>query len=151
MSQAARSADIYKLAEALRQASGDSSITTQDVLIDAAHDIKANMERDVPVRTGRLKQSISIQVRSHSVIIGPHTDYAAYVEYGTAPHVIRPKAGKKALSFTVGGKRVIVKSVNHPGTKPHPYVRPAFEQWADSLGEMVADANVKRLEQDYSQ
>lgn len=45
-----------------------------------------------------------------------NTSYALPQELGTEPHVIRPRR-KKALAFQVGGRTVIVKSVNHPGTK----------------------------------
>ena len=31
------------------------------------------------------------------------------------------------LSFTVAGKRVFAHKVNHKGSKPYPYMQPAFE------------------------
>lgn len=143
---AVASADIYKLASAMRESAGQSQITTQNVLVNSATYIKADMESRAPVRTGRLRQSIKIDVHQDRIVIGPHTEYAAFVEFGTKPHVIRPK-GKKALSFFVGGQRITVKSVNHPGTRAKPFVRPAFEDWVDTLGALVAEANVKRFKQ----
>jgi HK97 gp10 family phage protein len=142
------SADIHRLASALRESAGDSEITTHNVLVHSANYIKADMEARVPVRTGRLRQSIEVKVFTDRVVIGPDTEYAAYVEFGTKPHVIRPR-NKKALSFYVGGQRIVVTKVNHPGTKAQPYVRPAFEAWVDTLGTLVAEANVKRLEEAY--
>jgi hypothetical protein len=49
-------------------------------------------------------------------------DYSAHVEFGTAPHEIKPKS-KKALAFVSGGQKVVVKSVQHPGTRPNPFMR----------------------------
>jgi len=50
-------------------------------------------------------------------------DYAAYVEYGTGPHVIEPRAGRKGLKIPVpgGGGYIVRRSVNHPGSRPHPF------------------------------
>lgn len=46
-----------------------------------------------------------------------------FMEEGTAPHVIKPK-NKKALRFTIGGKTIFAKQVNHPGIEPRPTVQP---------------------------
>lgn len=143
---ASASADVYKLAQALRESAGQSEITTQNVLLHSANYIKADMEARAPVRTGRMRQSIEIKVMNEGVRIGPTTDYAAYVEYGTKPHEIRPK-NKKALRFRMGNTLVFAKKVNHPGTKAQPFVRPAFDAWVDTLGEMAVQANVKRFKQ----
>lgn len=137
-------ADLTKLIEMMQKAAGGAQLTTQQVLVDAATYIKGDMESRVPVRTGRLRQSISIQILQDRIVIGPHTEYAAYVEFGTKPHVIRAK-NKKALAFYSGGKRVIVKEVHHPGTRAQPYVRPAYQDWVDEIASQVAEANVKEL------
>lgn len=138
------SADINALANALRDSAGQADVTTQNVLVNSANYLKGEMEARVPVRTGRLRQSIQVRVHGEKVIIGPDTEYAAFVEFGTKPHVIRAK-NAKALAFKMGGQTVIVRKVNHPGTKAKPYVRPAFEAWVDTLGGLVAEAHVKRL------
>ena len=55
-------------------------------------------------------------------------DYGKYVEFGSPPHIIKPK-NKKALKFKVGkatkkGKDIVfAKEVKHPGTRPNPFVR----------------------------
>ncbi len=72
-------------------------------------------------------------------------EIAYYYHSGTRPHTIRPRPERVAayraarqahaaakskgkaprppmLKFTVGGRTVFATSVNHPGTKPHPYV-----------------------------
>ena len=139
-------ADVSRLAEALRRAANESGTTTQQVLIQSANHILAEMEVRVPVKTGNLRTSLGIKVTSDKVIIGPNerqAPYAGHVEFGTKPHVIRPKQRGGVLVFTVGGTKVFTTKVNHPGTKAQPYVVPAFEAWVDSLGTMAAEANAK--------
>jgi len=46
------------------------------------------------------------------------------VVHNTRPHVIKPVSAK-ALHWKSGGKDFFAKSVNHPGTNPQPYFRPA--------------------------
>ena len=140
------SADISQLAEALRRTATESETTTMDVMVRSANFIKAEMQSRAPVRTGTLRNSIFIQVDTDKVTIGPNltqAPYAGYVEFGTRPHEIRPKSAGGVLAFTVGGQKVFAKRVQHPGTKPQPYVMPAFQSWVDSLGTMAAEANVR--------
>ena len=143
-------ADIDRLTEALKRTAKESGITTQEVLIQASNHILAEMEAKVPVKSGQLRQSLGIKVSGDKVIIGPNINqapYAGYVEFGTKPHVIRPKKPGGVLVFKIGGTTVYTKKVNHPGTDPNPYVQPAFEAWVDSLGTMAAEANVKVFNQ----
>src|SRR5262245_31180233 len=128
------SADVTRLAEALRRTATQADITTHDVLVQSANQILAGMEAKVPVKTGKLRSSLTIQVRTDPVIIGPNplaAPYAAYVEYGTRPHEIRPRNPHGVLKFRVGGTWVYAKKVNHPGTQAQPYVLPAFMDWVD--------------------
>jgi len=139
-------ADVSKLADALRQTAQQSNLTTQQVLVMSANQILAEMEARVPVKTGKLRRSLRIEVQTDRVIIGPNpviAPYAGYVEYGTKPHLIRPKSPTGVLRFQIGPTTVYTKLVHHPGTKPNPFVKEAFQAWVDSLGTMAAEANVK--------
>lgn len=49
--------------------------------------------------------------------------YIGFVEFGTRPHVIRPK-GKKRLQLA---GHFIAGTVMHPGTTAKPFMRPAFD------------------------
>lgn len=75
-----------------------------------------------PVDTGRLKNSISFNVKDEDTIEISMASYGEAVEFGTLPHIIRPKS-KKALKFKSGGETVFAKKVNHPGTQPQPFIR----------------------------
>ena len=73
-----------------------------------------------PVDTSRLVNSIKVKAVDGGLVIGM-VEYGRFVEFGTPPHIIKPK-NKKALHW--GGKGgPIVKQVNHPGTRPNPFVR----------------------------
>jgi HK97 gp10 family phage protein len=99
----------------------------------------AEAKRRVPRKTGHLGRSIKAgRVTKRSATVEANARYAAYVEFGTKPHVIRPKT-KKALAWAPSGqtrlsgrprkgaKRIFATIVNHPGTKAQPFLRPAVE------------------------
>lgn len=90
--------------------------------------VQNEARRRAPVDTGRLRSSIVSRTegggRSLGYVIGSNVSYAAAVEYGTAPHVIKPKH-KKALFWP--GATHPVAQVNHPGTRAQPFLRPAIE------------------------
>jgi hypothetical protein len=73
----------------------------------------------VPWRTGFLVQSFRADITAGMLRWFPTASYAPYVEFGTAPHTITPKA-KKALSWP--GAAHPWASVHHPGTKPNPFM-----------------------------
>ncbi|MFF7534876.1 HK97 gp10 family phage protein [Streptomyces bobili] len=91
-------------------------------------DVQNEARRRAPVDTGRLRSSIVSRAegggRSVGYVIGSNVNYSAAVEYGTAPHVIKPKY-KRALYWP--GAAHPVAQVNHPGTRPQPFLRPAIE------------------------
>lgn len=90
-----------------------------------ASDIADTARTLAPFRNGHLKESIFHETDGLTAIVGTDCSYWRYVEYGTAPHEIRPKA-KKAL-FWEGAAHPVGK-VDHPGTAAQPYLRPALLQ-----------------------
>jgi HK97 gp10 family phage protein len=104
----------------------------------AAEQVKHQMREVVPVDTGTLRDSIAVVKDGSRYHIGPvGVEYAAHVEYGTRPHVIMARNGG-VLAFQVGGESRYAKSVKHPGTKPHPYIRPAREWAIEHLSKEIA-------------
>lgn len=85
-----------------------------------------------PVDTGRLRASGKIQYsslfsfRPKATVIFD-TDYAAFVNDGTAPHIIRPRRAQ-VLRFTVGGRVVFARVVHHPGTRANPFLDRALRE-----------------------
>lgn len=87
--------------------------------------LKQEVEQGAP---GSLKNSVSVKPRffKKSVLVtSSHKSgepVAAWVEFGTAPHIITPKT-KKVLRWFDGDTAIFAKKVRHPGTKPNPYFR----------------------------
>lgn len=80
-------------------------------------------------RTGKAKQSIvgqKISEDTGKVFVG--VDYGKHIEYGTKPHVITPKKANGILAWKVSGQWRYAKKVNHPGTKPYPFWKPAIKK-----------------------
>ena len=87
---------------------------------------KINLKTGGHSVSGKLIDSIRYEkVSNNEYKIVVDADYAAYIEYGTRAHIIRPK-NKKALKFQVDGKDIFAKEVHHPGTSPYPYMEPAI-------------------------
>lgn len=127
--------------------------------------------RDVPKRSYQLKKSIGYKIvdwGSPSPAIrfgagGGKIDYAGYLEFGTAPHQIRPRV-KSALSWfrTTGGatkdvpvglkgmppgSQVFAQSVNHPGIAPRPFFFKNIQRVSARFQKLVGELLAKKLEQ----
>jgi hypothetical protein len=88
--------------------------------------IRDDAKTIVHKRSGRLAESIISEAHDKVLRVGSRdVNYSTDVELGTAPHVITP-SNKKALSWP--GAAHPVARVNHPGTRPYPYLRPALFQ-----------------------
>ena len=94
-------------------------------LDDTADAMSLDAQRMVPVDTGRLRASINVKREFLIKAIGTNVEYATDVEFGTGPHEIVAK-NKKVLANKKKGI-IFGKKVKHPGSKPRPYMRPAFE------------------------
>lgn len=84
--------------------------------------LQNELKIECPVDKGRLRASIEVIYVDRMLKIFA-ADYIFHVEFGTKPHVIKAKPGKALKFKTSEGKEIIVKQVNHPGTRPNPFVR----------------------------
>jgi len=96
-----------RLSQIAEKLSGAVSV----VVRKAAFDVEANAKAVVPVDTGKLKSSITSEFLGPArAIIAPHTEYAAFVEFGTrkqrAQPYMRPAAEKVAPVFIEACKRL---------------------------------------------
>lgn len=116
-----------------------------NVLNDLADSIRSNAQQMAPVKTGRLRSSITVENTGTSLVIDVGVPYGMYQEFGTGSrgeyptgqYEIRPK-NKKFLAFKVGGKTVFTKKVMHPGVKAHPYLRPSTMKAVSELSSALA-------------
>ena len=74
-------------------------------------------------RTGILEQSIGWNFAGNGTAeVFANAEYAGWVEEGTEPHVIEPRAGRSALKIpSSAGGFFFTGKVDHPGSKPHPF------------------------------
>lgn len=116
-------------------------------------------KRRAPYRTGNLRRSIHVGGEMTALAIagtasgsalgsalvsptavevpfGTNVSYARDVEFGTGPHVIVP-VRRKALWWK--GARHPVPKVRHPGTRPHPFLRPAIDENRQAVAAEIAD------------
>lgn len=97
-----------------------------------ANEFKKAAKSGVPVDDGDLQRSIRVTTRSKGGTVyaslkagGKKAPHWHWVEFGTAAHKIKAKR-EHALSFG----SVTVSEVEHPGAKPKPFMRPAFDSAA---------------------
>jgi hypothetical protein len=101
--------------------------------------VVARAKELVPRQTGNLGRTIRLgQVTDTNVQVlaggQAGVGYAQFVEFGTKPHVIRPR-NKKILAWgknrrlsgsaRTGSEMIFAHEVNHPGTRAQPYLMPA--------------------------
>lgn len=120
-----------------------------------------------PVDDGDLKRSIKIRFRAKSKKFGyirmhltagdKNAYYAHMIEFGTAsfytgkgktigkPYIIKAQdstgaelsSGLKRKALKIGAN--MVGQVTHPGIRPRPFMRPAFDQSKDAALKVMAD------------
>ncbi len=95
-------------------------------------------------KTGELRDSLKIGNRTRggtvTAVVKTKVFYAKFVEFGTAAHVI---AGKNGGWLKFGGG--FMRSVDHPGAKARPFLRPALDGQAQNAVMTAAEYMKKRL------
>jgi HK97 gp10 family phage protein len=113
----------------------------KNIIKDTTLQIQANAKQRTPVDTGNLKRSISVDIAPDELSAKIFTDveYAATVEFGSAPHMIAVKDS----STLSDGNSFFGKEVNHPGTPAQPFLFPAYEEekneYIDKLERALGD------------
>jgi hypothetical protein len=80
-----------------------------------------------PWKSGNLARSIVKEVEGDRAVIRVLARYGIYVAAGTKPHLIRP-AWASCLAFKAkSGEMIFTRLVQHPGTKPNPFLEEAAE------------------------
>lgn len=131
------------------KAVGDGRAILGQLQTDTTYEAKKRVAR----KTGNTGRTIRPGYLTASEALVRANGAAPFLEYGTKPHVIRPKKGK-ALRFpaagvgtTLGGRvrtgevrrlgagaYVFAGEVKHPGTKPQPFLMPAAKAAAEKRG-----------------
>ncbi len=97
-------------------------------------------------RTGKLRDSTRVEdgKDDYSANVVARRRYASYIENGTPPHEIRPKRAR-ALRFVMNGSVVFARSVQHPGTKPRPFMRIAEKSGEQALESILQQETDRAL------
>lgn len=143
-------AEVRKL---LRKMPPAIKIAVERFLIKAGLVVKSSAKANAPVRTARLRDSISSKVDKlrQEAVIGPNVEYGPYVEHGTRPHFPPVKALSEWAGKVLGDASlgfVIAKSISKKGTKKQPYMLPALEDNVDNIRDIFVreiDLVIKRL------
>jgi len=88
--------------------------------------VQSLSQRNAPVNTGALRQSIASRFEPLKGIVEVFAKYAIYVHEGTRPHDIYP-VNKKALANVRKGL-MFGKHVKHRGSKPNPFMKRSSDQ-----------------------
>jgi len=117
------------------------------ILRVAARPILKAARAKAPVKTGGLRKSLRLKVKKAKipivkVIAGKGGAHANMVEFGTKPHIISAKDG--GVLRLHGGR--VVTSVSHPGSKKHPFMRPAFLENTNKALEKIGTGSYKVIE-----
>lgn len=102
-----------------------TGLVTETTLATA---ITAN--RTVPVRSGHLRLSQRYRVRQVGLTargtIWYPPDHAMSQHEGSRRHIIRPRKPGGKLVFMHRGRLIVTDRVNHPGTRPNPWLYAAL-------------------------
>ena len=131
----------------------------------AAKPILEGARAGLTVRFGWLKRSLGVKLKTYKrtdsstavAVIGPRrgfrqiingkpidpANYAHLVEYGTAPHLIKPRLGTIKI-----GPAFIRGAVHHPGAKKLPFLRPAFDTRKNESLEILKQKLGKGIERE---
>lgn len=112
------------------------------------NEIKPVAQANVHKVSGELAKGLKVSTKSKGTIVtaslkatGPHAFIAHMIEFtGAKPHQIKAKNGG-ALSFGGG----IFQSVDHPGFKKKPFMRPAMDHQAAAATVAAAEYMKERL------
>lgn len=76
---------------------------------------------------------------------GKHGYIAHFIEFGTSRHIIAGRNGGTLSIPLEGGGRIRVRSVEHPGSRAIPFMRPAIDTQANAAVLAVANYMRNRL------
>lgn len=93
-------------------------------------EVEADAKAGCPVDTGELAASIGHEVSGQVARIGSNVKYAAMVEVGTGPHIIRARNARVLANRDTG--QVFGPVVHHPGTPAQAYLAPAVLRVRDA-------------------
>ena len=118
------------------------------VVLDACEEGAEEARRVAPKKTGGLAASIRGRLTQKATgEIVASAEHASHVESGTRPHEIRARFAS-ALRWEDGDGVHFARRVQHPGTRPQPFMGPAYlkaERVLVARGETLLAKAVRRF------
>ena len=134
--------------------------------------LRKEMRRLAPKRKGTLRKELVFSVQNERggtgaiAEVGPSVSAftARFFEFGTrGPYVIPAKKNQQARNKRIGNTRRtrrqeklyvkigsrVLPEVTHPGIKPKPFIRPAFDSAADQVGDSIIDGVWAQIEKEF--
>lgn len=112
----------------------------RSALRQGANAFKDAVKANIPVDNGDLRRSVRVSTKvkggrvTASLRVGnKRAWYGHMVEFGTKAHRINPK---RAKALAIAG--IAVRGVDHPGARPKPFMRPAFDSKSRAAIDAVA-------------
>jgi phage gpG-like protein len=130
------------MAEAVARAMGIENDLT------VGHITKNKLRQRGPTTLGVVSRTLSRSIRATKPVIsgsgvsssiGTNVKYAGAHEYGSKPHIIRPRKAK-ALRFSGPNGLVFAKFVNHPGTPARRPIGSGIEERAENYSTSISRA-----------
>jgi len=113
--------NLPRLQEALANFPAISRPIIQNAIVGAQAILaKFTTGATVPIRSGYLVQNWGFDVGNLQARWYPKASYAPFVEFGTAPHIIRPVNARVLANAKTG--EIFGTLVHHPGTKANPFM-----------------------------
>lgn len=152
--------NLPELRRAFREYPKIAGPILQKALLATQFVFQKNTLKDDPVpwRTGNLLQSFRFRAGAGQARWFPTARYAPFVEFGTAPHTIVP-VNARALAWDKGGggryvtaasgrqyfratpgTTIFAMRVNHPGTRPKPFMKRIVEKSAGEINRLFGQA-----------
>ena len=105
--------------------------------------VQRDAKRFSPVDTGRLRASITPEIRQRGTtiqgVVGSNVIYAAAAELGSRPHY-PPISALQTWARRHGmNAYVLQRAIGRRGTKAHRFFQQAFEQNRDRIVELIGD------------
>lgn len=113
-------------------ATKEANRITRRGIAKMAQVIRKEMRQRAPKDTGFLRKNLAYKIKresrgGYSATVGPKplAFYARFLEFGSAEHIIPNLNSRSRKPIAIGNR--VFSSVDHPGTSPRPFLRPAFE------------------------
>jgi hypothetical protein len=119
------------------RANRDLLESRRSLVQDEGRRFVALAQGEAPSRTGKFSRGIRfrtyVSANEMGFTVSLPQPLGGWILHGTSPHVIRARGGRPLAFFWQKGPRgagtYFFMSVNHPGTKPNPFMDRALSRW----------------------